>query len=121
MNEPRDCRSVTLTDWIVHIAGAALLPGLLLFGRLYAPYADDGPVICLWRRLFGWHCLGCGLTRALCLFATGHWAAAVRANVLIVPGLMAALIVFVRGTTWLIRRSLRTSNSGRLSRCADSR
>lgn len=34
------------------------------------PLAID---LCLWHRVTGWSCLTCGLTRATCLFARGHW------------------------------------------------
>ena len=93
----------TPTQWIVTIAGALLLPGLILFGRLYAPHAAEGPVICLWRRCFGWLCAGCGLTRALCLFSTGQWGASIRTNWLIIPGMIALVVIFLRSGIWIFR------------------
>jgi len=93
----------TPTQWVIHIAGLIILPAALLFGRLFAADVHDAPVICLWRRCFGWRCLGCGMTRALCLFASGQWSASIRANWLIVPVIAAALVIFVRSLLWLIR------------------
>ncbi|NQU38686.1 MAG: DUF2752 domain-containing protein [Lentisphaerae bacterium] len=89
-------------QWAVHVMGVCLLPGLLVLGHLYAPFVERGPVLCLWRRFFDWHCLGCGLTRALCLFADGQWAVSVHTNWLIIPVLLAALIIFVRSLIALI-------------------
>ena len=90
------------TQWAVALLGVLLLPFLLLLGRLYAPYVNEGPVICLWQRCFAWRCLGCGLTRALCLFAGGQWAASMHTNPLILPALLAALAIFVRSLIVLI-------------------
>ena len=101
----------TPTDWIVHSLGGLLLPGLLLFGWLYAPHAAQGPVICLWRRCFGWHCAGCGLTRALCLFATGQWGVSIRTNWLIIPGMIALLVIFLRSATWIFHVKSRPARS----------
>ena len=93
----------TPTQWVVRIVGVLLLPGALLFGRLFAGQVDAAPVICLWRRFFGWHCFGCGMTRALCLFASGQWSASIRTNWLIVPVVAAALVIFSGSLVWLIR------------------
>ncbi len=91
------------TQWAVHTVGLLLLPAALLFGRLFASRVDEAPVICLWRRCFGWHCLGCGMTRSLCLFAGGHWAASIRSNWLIIPLVAGALVMFFMSLVWLIR------------------
>jgi hypothetical protein len=93
----------TPTQWAVRIIGLLILPVALLLGRLFASQVHDAPVICLWRRLFGWRCLGCGMTRALCLFATGQWGASIRTNWLIVPVIAAALVIFIMSLIWLIR------------------
>ena len=64
----------------------------------YEPYAWDGPVLCLWRRVFGIQCPSCGLTRAVCSLAHGHVAAAVAFNPLVL--LVAALPAIVWGRDW---------------------
>jgi hypothetical protein len=43
------------------------------------------------------------MTRALCLFASGQWAASIRTNWLIVPVVAAALVIFLMSLAWLIR------------------
>lgn len=52
----------------------------------------DVPVVCVYRRLTGAPCLGCGLTRSFVLLVHGAWLDAFRANPL-GPPLFAALVV----------------------------
>ena len=93
----------TPTEWAVHIGGALLLPAAFLFGRLLASQVGEAPVVCFWRRLFGWRCIGCGMTRALCLSATGQWRASIRANWLILPLMVVTFWICVSCLLWLIR------------------
>ncbi|MDP6490159.1 MAG: DUF2752 domain-containing protein [Kiritimatiellia bacterium] len=93
----------TVTQWVVHIGGALSLPVALLFGRLFARHVNDAPIICLWRRVVGWHCPGCGMTRALCLFATGQFSASIRTHWLIVPVIAVAMAVFFKSLIWIFR------------------
>lgn len=59
---------------------------------------------CVFHRLTGWHCAGCGMTRALRELTRGHWLAALRLNPLLVAmlpvvavGLGLDLLGWVRG------------------------
>jgi len=54
------------------------------------------PVLCMFRRVWGWECFGCGLTRALSLALHGEWAAAMEMNrlVAIVLPALAGLAVW---------------------------
>ena len=59
---------------------ALLLPAVIAAAWLYHPFCQDGPVFCLWRRLLGVECPGCGLVRAFSLCAHGRLAEAFAAN-----------------------------------------
>jgi hypothetical protein len=87
------------------IAGALLLPVILLCAWLYAPFANSMPVLCVWRRFTGMNCLTCGLTRALCLFVRGEAIQALRMNWLLVPLLVSAAAVTARSLILLLRRA----------------
>jgi hypothetical protein len=51
----------------------------------------DIPVLCTFRRLTGWPCPGCGLTRSFVFMAHGHPIDALRMN-LLGPPLFVALL-----------------------------
>ncbi|HZF12779.1 MAG TPA: DUF2752 domain-containing protein [Thermoanaerobaculia bacterium] len=57
------------------VAGMLGAAGLLLL-HVWAPSDDIRYSICLWRRLLGIPCPGCGMTRALAHLAKGEWRAA---------------------------------------------
>lgn len=63
------------------------------------------PDVCLWQRLFGIECWGCGMTRAIASALKGEFAAAVAFNwrVVIVFPLLAAI------TARFLWRNVRTS------------
>jgi hypothetical protein len=46
-------------------------------------FLDGLPVMCVYQRLFGIQCLGCGMTHAFCSVLHGHLAAAFRYNHLV--------------------------------------
>ena len=98
----------------VHRALAGVVVVLVgwLCAWCYEPYACDGPVLCLWRRVFGVQCPGCGMTRAVCSLAHGHVATAVAFNPLVV--LVVALPVLVWGRDW--RSTLSYTSPQRLRR-----
>ena len=61
----------------------AVVPAAWMTAWLYEPFAFDGPVWCLWRRLLDVECLGCGLTRAVCSLAHGRIVEATNLNPLV--------------------------------------
>jgi hypothetical protein len=84
---PPDRRSFTL--WT--LAGLA---GLLVL-HVWVPASGLQNTVCLFRRLTGIPCPGCGMTRAFAHLAKGEWAAAAHDHPLAFP--LAAEIVL----TWL--------------------
>ena len=46
----------------------------------YYPYCQTGPTLCIWKKLLGIACPGCGLTRGVCFLVHGKWAEAIRFN-----------------------------------------
>jgi len=82
----------------------ALAPALLLlFGALLPP---DRPLpldLCLWHRLTGWRCLGCGLTRSVCHLLHGDVAGSVALHPLGVAVVAILAVLVVRGALDLAR------------------
>jgi hypothetical protein len=83
---PPDRRSSIL--WT--LAGLAGLAGLLVL-HVWVPASGLQNTVCLFRRLTGIPCPGCGMTRAFAHLAKGEWAAAARDHPLAFP--LAAEIV----------------------------
>lgn len=54
--------------------------GILGVAWLYYPYCQSGPDFCVCRKLFGFSCPGCGLTRGVCFLVHGRLAQAVQFN-----------------------------------------
>lgn len=71
-----------------------VLSALLLCSRLYAPWSEDGPILCMVRAWTGVPCPGCGLTRSFCALATGHLGRSFRFHGL-GPLLFGALVALV--------------------------
>jgi hypothetical protein len=46
----------------------------------YFPYCQTGPTLCIWKKLFGLRCPGCGLTRGICFLVHGRLVEAVSFN-----------------------------------------
>ncbi|MEE2752194.1 MAG: DUF2752 domain-containing protein [Myxococcota bacterium] len=68
-------------QWL--LGGGALL--VLLLSALLDPSAQgvglmgwEFPPLCTWRRLTGWRCPGCGLTRSFVYMGNGQWLEAFR-------------------------------------------
>jgi hypothetical protein len=92
-------------------ARALLAPLVSAVAWFYYPYCGRGPVLCVWRRLFHVHCPGCGLTRAMCLLAHGHYADAIAMNWRVLPAIAILLGVSWHATSGILggaRRSLPT-------------
>jgi hypothetical protein len=45
-----------------------------------ARWVENGPNLCLIRRVFGVECLGCGMTRGISHLLHGHWHTALAYN-----------------------------------------
>lgn len=86
-------------------AGAAL--AVLAVSYVYAPYASDGPVVCMLRGFVGIPCPSCGLTRAFCALAHLELGEALRYHALS-PMLFAAVIAtpFVAAYEVATRRAI---------------
>jgi hypothetical protein len=54
--------------------------GVLSAAWFYYPYCQTGPTLCVWKKLLGVSCPGCGLTRGVCFLVHGRWAEAIRLN-----------------------------------------
>ena len=53
---------------------------ILIAAWFYFPYCQTGPTLCIWKKLFGLRCPGCGLTRGVCFLVHGRWAEAISFN-----------------------------------------
>ena len=59
---------------------------------IYAPWSQNGPVLCPFRFFTGLPCPGCGLTRSFCAMSQGHFHDALTFHIL-GPVLFAGLLV----------------------------
>jgi hypothetical protein len=82
--------------WLVLVLGAG---AVLLILHRFNPVEYGFYPRCELHRLTGLHCPGCGSQRALHALTHGDFAAALRANALLILGAPAALLL------WLTRRS----------------
>jgi len=69
---------VAVRWWRALALGGVL--GMLWFVPLDWICNGDVPVLCLFRRLTGHECLGCGMTRAFFSLLHGQWEEALRYN-----------------------------------------
>ncbi len=70
------------------LAEALAFPTILFAAYFYYPYCTKGPILCLWYRIFGIHCPGCEMTRAICHLARSAFREAVHYNILAIPALV---------------------------------
>jgi hypothetical protein len=95
-------RRPTLRGPLVRLAAILVPAGAL--AALPMAWVEQGPVLCLFRRLADVECLGCGMTRAMAALLHGEWQAAAGLNVLALP-LAAVLGAVVAGdAVRLVRR-----------------
>ncbi len=87
--------------WILLVAPAALAASVVLF--VFDPATHGFYPFCLFHRLTGLECPGCGGLRAVHQLTHGHLAAAWRLNALVV---LALPVVAVAGGRWLRRRAV---------------
>lgn len=93
----------TLRGPLIRLAAILLPAGAL--AALPTALLEQGPVLCLFRRLAGVECLGCGMTRAMAALLHGEWQAAAELNALSLP-LAAALGAVVAGDAVRLARRL---------------
>ena len=91
----RTSRRITLSLWPTIVAGVWL--GLVGATALFSHFTGRGVTLCLFKRLTGHPCAGCGSTRAVQAMAHGHVAEAITLN----PLISVALIVVA---AWLVLR-----------------
>jgi hypothetical protein len=70
-----------------------VITAVLVVSVVWRPPDDGGFVLCLFRRLTGLPCMGCGLTRSFCACAKGELARAAAFHPL-GPALFAATVVW---------------------------
>lgn len=65
--------------------------------------AQDGPDLCVFHRVTGWNCPGCGMGRALLLLAQGRWEASWAMHPFAIL-MMAALTAWSVAPNFLVAR-----------------
>ena len=98
--------------WSDHRHGAQLrtavaLAALLLVACVVDPARPLPIELCVLKRLTGWTCPTCGLTRAMCLALRGEWLASIHLH----PAGPAAAAVFVVWTARAVVAAARSATS----------
>jgi len=78
--EPRrPSKSIYTSWWFGHLLLFVLCGGVILAAAVMEPsnenltlFGFEVPMVCGWRRMTGWRCLGCGMTRSFVFLAHGH-------------------------------------------------
>ena len=111
-----------LLDWVFLLGCLAIL-GLAFTlqpngaGRFYVPMTKTVlPETCMARRLFGWTCPGCGLTRSVVGMANGEWRQSIQMN----PAGPLFFLMFVLQVPYRIVRLWRRTQSGIYRRSHES-
>jgi len=91
---------------------ALAFPAILLAANFYYPYCTRGPIVCLLYRIFGVHCPGCGITRAICHLARGAFREAVHYNILAIPVLVLAFLLSLKATIRLFNQTIEREYQG---------
>jgi len=87
---------------VLRLAGAVALP-LLIPAAHFWP--DTWGPLCIFRRLTGMRCPGCGMTSAICAAMCGNMAAALSHNCLVVVVLPLLALVWARAVFRALRRA----------------
>lgn len=86
---------------ILRLAGWLAVPAGLL---LVLAFETKPPLLCLWTRFFGFHCLGCGMHHASFQLVRGHFHDAWNSNPLIYVVLPLLAYLYVRHVHRLWRK-----------------
>jgi len=77
---------------------------VLLAMTIPATWIDHGPTLCLYKRIVGNECFGCGMTRACFHFLRGEWNLAIGYNwkcIIVAPILFCLLVKQIAKTVYL--------------------
>ena len=84
---PRPYKGIYTSWWFGHLLLFVLCGAVIAAAALMEPSTEnltlfgvEVPMVCGWRRLTGWRCLGCGMTRSFTFLAHGHLLDAFRMN-----------------------------------------
>lgn len=86
---------LTRVDWtmiLLPVVVTAIAASMTATPEVVRWFGHEVPVVCMFRRLTGLSCLGCGLTRSFVLLVHGEWADAFRTNPL-GPPLYVAMVI----------------------------
>lgn len=79
MNRIAELRKVVDSWWFGHVVLFVMGVSIIGVAALMEPstqmlhlFGEEVPVMCGWRRVTGWPCLGCGLTRSFVFMAHGR-------------------------------------------------
>jgi hypothetical protein len=104
---PRISAPPSLTVFAVILLGAAFAgAGAVVF--FFNPSTNGFYPICLFHKLTGWNCPGCGGTRAVYALLHGDWRLALKDNALFVVLLAAA----VARSVWFVVKKIQRQPSG---------
>lgn len=92
-----------------------LITTVVIVARYYSPSDEATFVLCLFRKLTGLPCPGCGMTRSFCALAKGHWQQALQFHPLGPLAFFVFVAVWIRATI-RIMSSLTESNPGWIHR-----
>ena len=84
-------------------------------------FFESGPTVCLWKRVFGVGCLGCGMTRAVSCALHGDFARALDHNALVVAVLPLLCWCWCKYALRQLRRAVRALRGAAPAPCPEWR
>jgi hypothetical protein len=84
-----------------------LASAFLLLATIPTELVAEGPTICVFKRLLGRDCLGCGMTRALSILLHGNLALALSYNKLVVVVLPTLCFVLLKDVVSVFHFAIR--------------